>query len=52
MEVADLGAARAAVTAHGGTARDVADISALGQGYRSAALASDRDGHNLRLLQR
>jgi len=52
IEVADLTAARDAVTEHGGHARSIADVSAFDPGYRWASLVEDRDGHYLQLLQR
>jgi catechol 2,3-dioxygenase-like lactoylglutathione lyase family enzyme len=52
VEVADLMAARESVTAHGGRARAVIDVTAFDTGYRFASLVDDRDGHCLQLLQR
>jgi catechol 2,3-dioxygenase-like lactoylglutathione lyase family enzyme len=52
LEVADLDAAGAAMGDGGGSMRAPVDIRGLDLGYRRAALARDRDGHALRLLER
>jgi catechol 2,3-dioxygenase-like lactoylglutathione lyase family enzyme len=52
LEVASLEAALAALRDAGGSARAPVDIRSLDLGYRRAALARDRDGHALRLLER
>ena len=52
VEVADLSAARDAVSERGGQVRPVTDVSTFDVGYRWASLVEDRDGHFLQLLQR
>lgn len=52
VEVADLDAALDTVIRAGGRARPDTDVRALDLGYDRAALARDRDGHYLRLVER
>jgi catechol 2,3-dioxygenase-like lactoylglutathione lyase family enzyme len=52
LEVASLEAARAAIGERGGSAGPPLDIASLQLGHPRAALARDRDGHFIRLLER
>jgi catechol 2,3-dioxygenase-like lactoylglutathione lyase family enzyme len=52
LEVASLDAARAAIAERGGSVGPPVDIASLQLGHERAALARDRDGHVIRLLER